>query len=65
MNKTIYVTFTYCGVRYAVSCDNDKQANDIAMDVCSLASARYVYIIHSDKPRGAEVMGISEYKQRF
>lgn len=65
MNKQIYVTFTYRGVRYAVSCDTDEQANDIAMDVCSLASARYVYIRHSDRPRGAEVMSVNDYKQRF
>lgn len=65
MNKTIYVTFTYRGVRYAVSCDNDEQANDIAMDVNSLANVRFVYIRHSDKPRGADVMSVNEYKQRF
>lgn len=63
--KPIYVTFTYHGARYAVQCMNEDEANDIAMDVCSLASARYVYIRHSDKPRGAEVMSVSEYKQRF
>ena len=65
MNKTIYVTFTYRGHRYAVACDNDSQANDIAIDLCSWGSVRYVYIRHSDKPRGAEVMSVMEYKQRF
>lgn len=63
--KPIYVTFTYHCVRYAVQCMNEDEANDIAMDLCSLASVRYVYIRHSDKPRGAEVMSVMEYEERF
>lgn len=65
----VYVTFNirltpYLGSaikRYAIKCDNDNEAYDIASDVNSIDRVSYIRFRHSKPYKDAKVMTAEEY----